>query len=495
MSLHSANWPPKKKVAIPGVSRDCFPIELTRKRQAVLARACEEAGVDVYAPPTILEGEKDIQQILGEMREAGCDAAAIYLGNFGPEGPTGLLAKKFGGPVMLCGAAEEGDLVDGRGDAFCGMMNTRLAMELHNVHFHLPKVPVALPNLLAQSIGHFAKVAELVNAVKSLKVIGFGPRPQDFYACNAPIQLLYDLGVGVEENSELDLLNLFQMVDAEDPDVLRTVIEMADELQVTDFDRELFVKMARFEVALMRYWETARGAYSYAVFANKCWPAFEKFFGFVPCFTNSRMAARGIPVACEVDIYGAVSQYLVQLASGKAATLLDINNTVPSNISSGHTLPSGVSPEDLFCGFHCGNTPSGCMKNCGLKYQLIMHRLMEAGQAPNITRGTLEGQIAPGSTTIFRLQGNLSGRLMAYVAEGAFLDIDPQSFGGIGVVGIPGFQRFYRNVLLEWGFPHHGAFGFGLCGSVIHDALRLLGVNAIGTPNKPGELYYAENPF
>ena len=59
MSLHSANWPPKKKVAIPGVSRDCFPIELTRKRQAVLARACEEAGVDVYAPPTILEGEKD----------------------------------------------------------------------------------------------------------------------------------------------------------------------------------------------------------------------------------------------------------------------------------------------------------------------------------------------------------------------------------------------------------------------------------------------------
>ena len=42
--------------------------------------------------------------------------------------------------------------------------------------------------------------------VRDLKIITFGPRPQDFFACNAPIKGLYELGVEIEENSELDLL-------------------------------------------------------------------------------------------------------------------------------------------------------------------------------------------------------------------------------------------------------------------------------------------------
>ena len=34
-------------------------------------------------------------------------------------------------------------------------------------------------------------------------------------------------------------------------------------------------------------------------------------------------------------------------------------------------------------------------------------------------------------------------------------DIDPKSFGGIGIIAIPNFLRFYRNVLIGKGFPHH----------------------------------------
>jgi len=492
----SLNVPAETKVALVGVSRDCFPRELTRDRRGVLAQACEKAGVDVFLPKSILEGEWDIKQILEEVRQADCDAMAIYLGNFGPEGPLALLAKRFGGPVMLCGAAEgDGDLINGRGDAFCGMLNASLAAQLHNLRVHLPKVPVGTPNQLAADIGHFAKVARVVNAVRALKVISFGPRPQDFYACNAPIAPLYDLGIGVMENSELDLLAAYQNVDDRELDVTQVIVDMVGELGLqSNYDTQLFTKMARFEVALVRLWGANKGAYSYAVFANKCWPAFEKFFGFVPCFVNSRLASRGIPVACEVDIYGAVSEYLVMLASDHPATLLDINNTVPRNVYDGQDL-RGVNPEDLFMGFHCGNTPSCCMKNFDLKHQLIMHRLMETGHDPDITRGTLEGQIAPSQTTLFRLQANLSSRLMAYIAEGEILDIDPQSFGGIGVVGIHGFQRFYRNVLLEWGFPHHGAFGFQPCGRILFDALKLMGMSAIATPLTPNEQYRLENPF
>jgi len=53
-------------------------------------------------------------------------------------------------------------------------------------------------------------VARTVIGIRKLKVFSFGPRPQDFYACNAPIAPLYRLGIEVMENSELDLFELFR---------------------------------------------------------------------------------------------------------------------------------------------------------------------------------------------------------------------------------------------------------------------------------------------
>ena len=59
---------------------------------------------------------------------------------------------------------------------------------------------------------------------------------------------------------------------------------------------------------------------------------FPSEFGFEPCYVNSRLAAKGIPVACEVDIYGALSEYIGACVTGDAVTLLDINNSVPADL-------------------------------------------------------------------------------------------------------------------------------------------------------------------
>lgn len=130
-----------------------------------------------------------------------------------------------------------------------------------------------------------------------------------------------------------------------------------------------------------------------------------------------------------------------------------------------------------------------------MKYQLIMNRGLEGGKKPVISRGTLEGQILPGDTTLFRLQSNSDGELLSYVAQGKFLDVDPQSFGAIGVVAIPEFARFYRHILVDRHFPHHGAFGFAHCGKTIFDALAMLGIENVFTPLPAGILYKGENPF
>ena len=109
-------------------------------------------------------------------------------------------------------------------------------------------------------------------------------------------------------------------------------------------------------------WRPTSARREYGVFANKCWPAFETYFGFVPCYVNSRLATRGIPVSCEVDIYGALSEYMATCATELPATLLDINNTVPYDMfeAAGKAV-GGYKPNDLFMGFHCGNTSSACL--------------------------------------------------------------------------------------------------------------------------------------
>ena len=148
-------------------------------------------------------------------------------------------------------------------------------------------------------------------------------------------------------------------------------------------------------------------------------------------------------------------------------------------------------------GFHCGNTPS--CKMCAdraIKYQLIQHRLLEpAGSEPDFTRGTLEGDIAASEVTFYRLQCDSEGVLRSYIAEGDILDVPTRSFGGIAVFAIPEFGRFYRHVLLEKRYPHHGAVAFGRIGRVLFDAFRFMGVQDIAY-NQPASLPYpTENPW
>ena len=165
------------------------------------------------------------------MKAAGCDALVVYLGNFGPEIAETLLAKHFDGPKMFIAAAEEsGDsLLDGRGDAYCGMLNASYNLKLRNIRAYIPEYPVGTAEECADMIHEFEPIARAVVALSNLKIISFGPRPLNFLACNAPIKQLYNLGVEIEENSELDLFEAFHKHDG-DERIPAVVAEMEAEL-------------------------------------------------------------------------------------------------------------------------------------------------------------------------------------------------------------------------------------------------------------------------
>jgi L-fucose isomerase-like protein len=255
-------------------------------------------------------------------------------------------------------------------------------------------------------------------------------------------------------------------------------------------------KLAQYEITLLDWAQQHKGSREYIAFANKCWPSFQTQFGFVPCYVNSRLTALGYPVSCEVDIYGALSEYIITCVTEAPAILLDINNTVPRDMyDSNRAAFNGYQLNDLFMGFHCGNTPKSCMKSSAMKYQLIMRRLLEPDNEPDISRGTLEGTIMPGEITLFRLQSTADSELKSYIAQGQIIDVDPKSFGGIGVFAVKEMARFYRHVLIGQRFPHHAGVAFKHAGKVLFAAMKMLGLDKVYFNQPAAMMYKDENPF
>ena len=489
---------PEVKLGIIAVSRDCFIISLSERRRAAVVEACKDSGLDIYECKTTVENEKDMLKAVDDVKAAGCNALVVFLGNFGPETPETLIAQKFDGPVMYAAAAEgDGDLINGRGDAYCGMLNCSYNLGMRHLKAFIPEYPVGTAGDIAKMIGEFKPIACALIGLSQLKIITFGPRPQDFFACNAPIKGLYGIGVEIEENSELDLLTAYK-AHANDPRIPGVCADMAGEMGEGCYYPEMNERMAQLELTLLDWAEAHKGSRQYVAFADKCWPAFPEAFGFEPCYVNSRLVSRGIPVSCEVDIYGALSEYIGMCVSGDTVTLLDINNSVPASIYEEDIKGKyDYTLTDTFMGFHCGNTPS--CKLCAdraVKYQLIQHRLLEPKDSePDFTRGTLEGDIAPSDITFYRLQCDSEGRLRAYIAQGEVLPVKTRSFGGIGVFAIPEMGRFYRHVLIQKRYPHHGAVAFGHYGKALFEVFKFLGIEDIAYNHPKGLPYPTENPW
>ena len=170
--------------------------------------------------------------------------------------------------------------------------------------------------------------------------------------------------------------------------------------------------------------------------------------------------------------------------AGKFRTSAPSATQLPCN------MPCGVL---LRMGFHCGNTASGKLAFCEMKYQMIMARSLPI----EVTQGTLEGDIKPGDITFYRLQSTSDNVLRAYVAQGEVLPVATKSFGSIGVFAIPEMGRFYRHVLIEKNYPHHGAVAFGHFGKALFEVFKYIGVpvEEIGYNQPAGVRYPTENPW
>ncbi len=234
---------PEVRLGIVAVSRDCFPIALSTRRRQNIVTACKTKGFEPYECSVTVENETDMLKAVEEVKAAGCNALTVFLGNFGPETPETLIAKYFDGPVMYVAAAEgDGDMINGRGDAYCGMLNCSYNLGMRHLKAYIPEYPVGTAEELADKIAEFLPIARAV------------------------------LGVKVEENSELDLLVAYKE-HADDPRIPEVCADMAAEMGEGKYYPDLLARMAQFELTLLDWAEAHKGSKKYVAFADKCWPA------------------------------------------------------------------------------------------------------------------------------------------------------------------------------------------------------------------------------
>ena len=164
---------PEVKLGIIAVSRDCFPIALSISRREAIVKAY---GEGLYECKVTVENEKDMLAAVEDVKAAGCNALTVFLGNFGPETPETLIAKMFDGPVMFLAAAEgDGDLINGRGDAYCGMLNCSYNLGMRHLKGFIPEYPVVTAEEAAAEMRKFLPIARAIIGINNLKIITFGP--------------------------------------------------------------------------------------------------------------------------------------------------------------------------------------------------------------------------------------------------------------------------------------------------------------------------------
>jgi L-fucose isomerase-like protein len=492
MYLPLGKYSPDITLGLVSASRNCFPRSLSEERTARLVKAAAAAGIKLVTPQgesAIVETKAHALEAATQLKAAGVDAVVFYLGNFSPEIEDAVFIKEFGGYAMILAAAEEdaGTLLQKRGDALCGLLSAVLAVRKRDLlgKLHIPEAPVVSAEEGVAEIQHFIKVMKVVKGAKNATLGLFGPRPRDFESCNYNTASVSSIGIEIEELGLFDLENEVQKIKAEGG-AKEIAKEMKSFVPGVPNDSDFVSRLSDYEKALLNFRERLQlsGA------ASQCWSEQETALKHVPCFINGRLADKGFPVACENDTYSLVSELLGQYASDKTVTILDINHSIPKNL---HASLKDYPVQDMVGMFHCGNTARSLLKNPEMKHQVIMKRLMEPNTPPDITRGTVEGQIIGSPITVVQVHG-VGDKLRAYIAEGEFLDLDPKTFGSTGTAYIPGFRRFYRHVLLGR-FHHHAAVAFNHCGAALYDAFKMLGVEEIYTPLPDGIAYPGENVF
>jgi L-fucose isomerase-like protein len=450
-------------------NRGFFPDHLAKTGRQEMIQALEKASMDVvvlgpeqskYGAVETYDDARRCAELF-KSKEDDIDGVIVTLPNFGDERAIAdtLRLARLNVPVLVQATpdtpAKMG--ITHRRDSFCGKMSACNNLRQYGQPYSLTTLHTESPDSteFANDLEWFASVCRVVKGLRNLRIGAIGARPAAFNTVRYSEKLLEASGISVETFDLSEVLGRISRMKDTDSAAVQKLQAIQKYVTTTDVPQAALLKMAKLGAVVDEWMKST----SVQISAVQCWTSLEENLGVVPCTVMSMMSDSLLSSACEVDVCGVLGMHALQLASETPSALLDWNNNY------------GNDPNKAVC-FHCSNLPKHFFKEVKMDYQAII-----AGTVgKDNTFGTCVGQVKAGDMSFLRIStDDTAGKVRGYSGSGRFTDDPLETFGGAGVVEIPGLQKLLRYIC-ENGFEHHVAANFSNVASVVHEATtRYLG--------------------
>ncbi|MEP1209479.1 MAG: hypothetical protein ABJM29_01955 [Rhizobiaceae bacterium] len=440
------------KIGLLPLGRPTFDVELAEAKLAAMLAALNGADIELVGPRHLLMDMDAGRDAVAQMRDEGIDHLLVLQVTFTDASLIAEAAQALDKPMAIWAVPEPRDGDRLRLNSFCGLNLASHALGLRHRKFswlYADPAVVSDSQISAlfdgstetvelksapTSIEQSAEASAVVSRLKGQRIGRIGTHPDGFDTCAYDAGKLQQLsGVSVDE---LELPQLFDQARQADEDDVALVHSAAaaalpdlDRVDQAELDRSL-----RLKVAL----DSIRESGNYQAFALRCWPETFTEYGGAVCGPASMLGENKVPCACEADVYGALTQLLLQEISGSKVFLTDL-------VDMDSQDNSGVV-------WHCGQAPLS---------------MRDEQVAPSATIHTnrkmpllFEFPLKPGRVTLMRISQAYGETKM--ILTGGDMLRRPMSFTGTS--GVIRFDRPVSHVLpdiINSGIEHHMALSYG----------------------------------
>ncbi|HOP95514.1 MAG TPA: L-fucose/L-arabinose isomerase family protein [Dictyoglomaceae bacterium] len=444
-------------------SRGFFPYELSKIGKERMIKALREEGFNVIYPSEeelgIVETWEDAKRYASFLKENmdKIDGIIISLPNFGDEKAIAntIRLSELKVPVLVQAFRDDLKSLDlsHRGDSFCGKISVCNNLVQYGIPFSLTSLHTVDPEekSFKEDLKWFAGVCRVLKGIKNLKLGAIGARPSAFNTVRYSEKILESYGISVETIDLSEIIGKINKISNSDKVVKEKVEEIKNYANVSKIPEDRLEVLAKFYISIDEW----MNEYDIKAVAIQCWNSLEYNLGIMPCIIMSMMSDKLIPSACELDITGALSMYVLQLASETPSAIVDWNNNYDYE-------------EDKCILFHCGNLPKSILDIKEVKSGDII------GQSVGFENayGACEGIMKEGPLTFARLTtDDRNGDMKAYIGEGKITSDLAETFGARGIAEVKNLQKLMAYICKR-GFEHHVAINRSHVAKILYEALN-----------------------
>ena len=298
------------------------------------------------------------------------------------------------------------------------------------------------------------KACDIVVQMKSLKLASIGHTPQGFgFGRALDTDILKNFGVTLESIEARELMEMARAFsDEECEEDLREA-----KSKVVGLDKMPEDNIKGF-ARLYRAYKAYISANGVGALASRCWPDFFTEYGTPVCMVLSLLNSVGIPVACEADIYGALSMFVANRLSEESVFFGD---------------PVAMDEkEGTITYWHCGMAACN-LAHCDTGAVVGVHPNRKIG--PVMDFGCKPSEDA----TIFRIGRKPDGSFRFMVAEGSILDKPKQFTGTSLVVKTDTDAAYIVKDTISNGFEPHYVICYERIGNILVKLGNMLGVEVV----------------